>query len=84
MECKGGIIQYLSTQGDFVLIETLWNVKSAQDVLWYANRLVLIETLWNVKLFVVFFVFCFPIVLIETLWNVKVKVLIAHITNDKY
>ena len=33
-----------------VLIETLWNVKTAFDVDKVVEQMVLIETLWNVKL----------------------------------
>ena len=32
-----------------VLIETLWNVKTAIASIYSAKRVVLIETLWNVK-----------------------------------
>ena len=56
---------------DFVLIETLWNVKLFFSFPIQQPSLVLIETLWNVKIFA-FGYFCHQaFVLIETLWNVK-------------
>ena len=50
VECKE--IRYTddSVEG-FVLIETLWNVKSSYSLVTNVPCIVLIETLWNVKRF---------------------------------
>ena len=54
-----------------VLIETLWNVKSALNQALTKAGYVLIETLWNVKFRTPYLAFRPDRVLIETLWNVK-------------
>ena len=59
--------------GIFVLIETLWNVKSADRSLHIGSFRVLIETLWNVKNDAVGILKKEIEVLIETLWNVKIS-----------
>ena len=56
-----------------VLIETLWNVKSAAPVSKSFRFIVLIETLWNVKRIAIRSSFFACKVLIETLWNVKIS-----------
>ena len=48
VECKGISFPF-STNLKFVLIETLWNVKSDMAELMAGEEAVLIETLWNVK-----------------------------------
>ena len=48
VECKEGISAKVSTT-DFVLIETLWNVKKINQYRLKIENMVLIETLWNVK-----------------------------------
>ena len=55
----------------FVLIETLWNVKVSEAKEKTALYNVLIETLWNVKTVVGVENASVIGVLIETLWNVK-------------
>ena len=57
---------------EFVLIETLWNVKENGLDCRFCYELVLIETLWNVKEVDAVGIPVGLIVLIETLWNVKV------------
>ena len=68
MECKAFPTGYVRGTWTYVLIETLWNVKTNFMQNDNIENLVLIETLWNVK----------DVlrelssnVLIETLWNVK-------------
>ena len=56
---------------EYVLIETLWNVKEDADSLMIYDAAVLIETLWNVKLLKKEGEKIRKIVLIETLWSVK-------------
>ena len=55
----------------FVLIETLWNVKFYVVYRTASDKEVLIETLWNVKLIRILRLDSALSVLIETLWNVK-------------
>ena len=56
---------------EFVLIETLWNVKLYDRHFPYHRPSVLIETLWNVKTEGEAIRRASRMVLIETLWNVK-------------
>ena len=51
MECKESINAILIVVSLYVLIETLWNVKSNTESESVLNTHVLIETLWNVKLY---------------------------------
>ena len=48
VECKENTLTK-PIQNPFVLIETLWNVKSDMAELMAGEEAVLIETLWNVK-----------------------------------
>ena len=48
MECKEHSGRF-SELSEYVLIETLWNVKSDMAELMAGEEAVLIETLWNVK-----------------------------------
>ena len=58
--------------GNFVLIETLWNVNVLPAAFPAVPALVLIETLWNVNLCPFVDFFARLRVLIETLWNVNI------------
>ena len=49
VECKESNTQISSMLRRWVLIETLWNVKSDMAELMAGEEAVLIETLWNVK-----------------------------------
>ena len=74
VECKDTrkLLFFLDT---FVLIETLWNVKTHYRRSLQTVAVVLIETLWNVKKIAVAACVCSASVLIETLWNVKTDTL---------
>ena len=72
MECKA-ISDRLCRIRDYVLIETLWNVKDGEYHHYYFTTNVLIETLWNVKKADPYKYSLADSVLIETLWNVKVS-----------
>ena len=50
MECKAFPTGYVRGTWTYVLIETLWNVKTNFMQNDNIENLVLIETLWNVKL----------------------------------
>ena len=70
MECKGKYHVKPFTF-NWVLIETLWNVKKNRYHLFADHTSVLIETLWNVKNIGTIPYLAKGAVLIETLWNVK-------------
>ena len=71
VECKVLIGLLYSSISEYVLIETLWNVKLSVVSPATESVPVLIETLWNVKRTEHTFYNITDEVLIETLWNVK-------------
>ena len=71
MECKAFPTGYVRGTRTYVLIETLWNVKTNFMQNDNIENLVLIETLWNVKDVLRELSSNGFQVLIETLWNVK-------------
>ena len=73
MECKAFPTGYVRGTWTYVLIETLWNVKTNFMQNDNIENLVLIETLWNVKDVLRELSSNGFQVLIETLWNVKLE-----------